>query len=618
MVVRRMAGEGAGMCGIVGAVGLAECGDTLLDALKRLEYRGYDSAGIVTHNGNGFEICRSVGKLANLAAIMRERPLAGSIGIGHTRWATHGGVSEANAHPHVASDRVVIVHNGIIENHRQLRQRLEQQGHVFASDTDSEVLAHLFVEAFDSGLSPIDATKRILAEIEGAYAFAALCSEHDDMLIVARNASPLAIGLGEDASFIGSDAIALAHLTRRVIYLKDHDFALVRADGASVFNADGLPVNREEVIVAASPGLVDKGGYRHYMEKEIHEQPDAIAHSLAAMTGGDGRIAAPMTGDELRKIDGIVMLAAGTSHYASQVARYWIESLAKVPVACEIASEYRYRKPVTSNVSTAIAISQSGESLDTLMAMRYAGAKGLQTIGLVNVPGSTIAREADAVMPTRAGPEIGVASTKAFTAQLTVLISFAVALAEAKGEISPKRADEIHAEIQALPGLVGRALTAFDQIRPIAHELAGARSALFLGRDVLYPLALEGALKLKELSYIHAEGFASGEMKHGPIALIEEGLPVIAMLAADEVMGKAASNLREASARGARIILLTEESASSEVDFAQNVITVPAVDPLLAPILLAVPAQILAYLTAVEKGTDVDQPRNLAKSVTVE
>ena len=606
------------MCGIVGAVGLVNCGDTLLDALRRLEYRGYDSAGIVTHNGSGFEITRSVGKLASLDSLIRKKPLGGDIGIGHTRWATHGGVSEANAHPHIAAERVVIVHNGIIENHRQLRARLEQAGHLFSSDTDSEVLAHLFVEAFDAGLSPIEATKSVLAAIEGAYAFAAIVRDHSDMLIVARNASPLAIGLGDDASFIGSDAIALAHLTRRVVYLKDNDFAFVTAEGAAVFDADGVPVNREEVIVAASQGLVDKGGYRHYMEKEIHEQPDAIAHSLAAMTGTDGRIAAPMSRDQLRDINGIVMLAAGTSHYASLVARYWIEGLARVPVTCEIASEYRYRKPVTRSFSTAIAISQSGESLDTLMAMRHAAENDLQTVGLVNVPGSTIAREADAVMPTRAGPEIGVASTKAFTAQLTVLISFAVALAEAKGTITAQRADDIQAQIQALPGLVGQALTSFDAIRPIAHDLVGARSALFLGRDVLFPLALEGALKLKELSYIHAEGFAAGEMKHGPIALIEDGLPVVAMLAADEVLGKAASNLREASARGGQIILLTEEKAVAEVDFASNVITVPDVDPLLAPILLAVPAQILAYLTAVEKGTDVDQPRNLAKSVTVE
>jgi glucosamine--fructose-6-phosphate aminotransferase (isomerizing) len=606
------------MCGIVGAVGLSDCGDTLLDALKRLEYRGYDSAGIVTHNGTEFEMKRSVGKLANLDKMLRKTPLNGNIGIGHTRWATHGGVTKANAHPHIASDRVVIVHNGIIENHRQLRQRLEKAGYSFQSDTDSEVLAHLFVEAFDKGLTPSEATQSVLADIEGAYAFAALVHDHDDMLIVARNASPLAIGIGDGASFIGSDAIALAHLTRRVIYLKDYDFAFVTADNTQVFNAAGTPVNREEVIVAASQGLVDKGGYRHFMEKEIHEQPDAIAYSLAGMIGEDGRIAAPMFGGNLKDITGIVLLAAGTSHYASMVARYWIEGLARVPVTCEIASEYRYRKPVTSSFSTAIAISQSGESLDTLMAMRHASENDLATIGLINVAGSTIAREADIVMPTRAGPEIGVASTKAFTAQLTVLICFAVALAEAKGTIGPERADEIHQQLQALPGLVGKALNLFDDIRPIAHDLSTSRSALFLGRDVLFPLALEGALKLKELSYIHAEGFASGEMKHGPIALIEDGLSVVAMLAADDVTGKAASNLREAKARGGRIILLTDERAASEADFADSIITVPAVDPLLSPLLLAIPAQILAYLTAVEKGTDVDQPRNLAKSVTVE
>ena len=606
------------MCGIVGAVGHDGCGSILLDALKRLEYRGYDSSGIVTMHDGQMSLRRAVGKLVNLDATLAAQPLAGAIGIGHTRWATHGGVSEDNAHPHVAGDRVAIVHNGIIENHRAIRSRLEGAGHKFASDTDSEVLAHLFVEAFDAGLDAVAATRQILAEIDGAYAFAAMATDYPDQLIVARNASPLAVGIGETACYIGSDAIALAHLTRKVIYLKDHDFAVIAANNVAVYQADGTPANRETVIVAASPGIVDKGGYRHFMEKEIHEQPDAIAHSLAAMTGTNGQLTATMNEDDLRAISGIVMLAAGTSHYATQIARYWIETLAKVPVVCEVASEYRYRNPVTSAFSTALAISQSGESLDTLMAMRHAASCGLHTIGLVNVPGSTIARESDFVLPTRAGPEIGVASTKAFTAQLTVLLSFAVALAKAKGVINAARARHIHDQIQTLPGLVGRALGLFDHIRPIAHSLSQAKSALYLGRGTLYPLALEGALKLKELSYIHAEGFASGEMKHGPIALIEDDLPVVALLAADEVMAKASSNLREAAARGGRIILITEERAVTEVDFADAVITVPNVDPLLAPILLAVPAQILAYLTAVEKGTDVDQPRNLAKSVTVE
>ena len=606
------------MCGIVGVVGLEDCSETILDSLRRLEYRGYDSSGIVTHVEGGFAMNRAVGKLRNLSERMRDAPLSGCSGLGHTRWATHGGVSERNAHPHVAGDKVAIVHNGIIENHVSLRRDLEGKGHSFASETDSEVLAHLFLDAFDSGLNPQQAGEHVLSRIEGTYALAAMHVDHPDMMIVARNASPLAIGLGEDACFIGSDAMALSHLTRNVIYLKDNDFAVIRPDGAEVFDADGTPVNREVVIVAASQGVVDKGGYRHFMEKEIHEQPDAIAHTLAAMTGPDGKLSTPLPREELAAVDGIVMLAAGTSHYAAMVARYWIESLARVPVSCEIASEYRYRKPVTGAFSCAVAISQSGESLDTLMAMRHAGEAGLRTIGLVNVPGSTIAREADLVMPTRAGPEIGVASTKAFTAQLTALISFAVALAEARGEIDEARRDEIHAAIQRLPSMIGRTLGLFDEIRPLAHSLTAARSALYLGRDVLFPVALEGALKLKELSYIHAEGFASGEMKHGPIALIEEGLPVVALLAADEVMGKAASNLQEASARGGRIILITEERAASAVDFAETVITVPNVDPLLAPVLLTVPVQILAYLTAFEKGTDVDQPRNLAKSVTVE
>ncbi len=606
------------MCGIVGVVGLQDCAETLLDSLKRLEYRGYDSSGIVTRAADGFVMNRAVGKLSELSATMRDRPLAGHSGLGHTRWATHGGVSERNAHPHIADNRVAIVHNGIIENHAALRDELRAAGHEFASETDSEVLAHLFLAAFDQGMSPQEAGAGVLSQIEGTFALAAMHVDHPDMMIVARNASPLAIGLGDGASFVGSDAVALAPLTRNVIYLKDNDFAVVTPDSAQIFDAAGVPVNREVVIVAASQGMVDKGGYRHFMEKEIHEQPDAIAHTLAAMTGADGTLSTPLSRDDLQAIDGIVMLAAGTSHYAAMVARYWIEALARVPVSCEIASEYRYRKPVTGAFTTAIAISQSGESLDTLMAMRHAGEAGLRTVGLVNVPESTIAREANLVMPTRAGPEIGVASTKAFTAQLTALICFAAALAEARGSIDAGRRDEIHEHIRGLPSIIGRTLGLFDDIRPLAHSLTTARSALYLGRDVLFPVAMEGALKLKELSYIHAEGFASGEMKHGPIALIEEGLPVIALLAADEVMGKAASNLQEASARGARIILVTEERAASTVDFADQVITVPNIDPLLAPLLLTVPVQILAYLTAFEKGTDVDQPRNLAKSVTVE
>ena len=606
------------MCGIVGVVGLEACSETILDSLKRLEYRGYDSSGIVTQSGGAFQMNRAVGKLRNLSEVMREAPLDGQSGLGHTRWATHGGVSERNAHPHMAGDKVVIVHNGIIENHVALRAELEAKGHSFSSETDSEVLAHLFLEAFNNGLSPQQAGKQVMARIEGTFALAAMHADHPDMMIVARNASPLAVGLGEGASFIGSDAVALSHLTRDVIYLKDNDYAVIRPEGAEVFDAEGTPVNREVVIVAASQGVVDKGGYRHFMEKEIHEQPDAIAHTLAAMTGPDGKLSTPLAREDLAAIDGIVMLAAGTSHYAAMVARYWIESLARVPVSCEIASEYRYRKPVTGAFSCAVAISQSGESLDTLMAMRHAGEAGLRTIGLVNVPGSTIAREADMVMPTRAGPEIGVASTKAFTAQLTALISFAVALAEAKGQISVERRDEIHAAIQGLPSMVGRTLGLFDDIRPLAHSLTAARSALYLGRDVLFPVALEGALKLKELSYIHAEGFASGEMKHGPIALIDEAMPVVFIATQDEVYEKVVSNIQEVKARGGQILAVVTEGDTKVRALADHILEIPKVDDALAPLLTVIPMQLLSYHIALMRGCNVDQPRNLAKSVTVE
>jgi glucosamine--fructose-6-phosphate aminotransferase (isomerizing) len=606
------------MCGIVGAIGSGNCSSLLLDCLKRLEYRGYDSSGIVTHNNDAFNLRRSVGKIVNLEKVLVEAPLTGAIGLGHTRWATHGGISESNAHPHIASNRVAIVHNGIIENYKKIRERLEPGGYEFLSDTDSEVLAHLFLEAFDAGLSPDQATRKVISEIEGAYAFGAISIDFPNLIIVARNASPLAIGLGDHGSYIGSDATALAHITRKVIYLKDLDYALIKADEVQVFGSDGIQVKRETVIVSASPGLINKGGYRHFMEKEIHEQPASIANTIAAMTGIDGRNSVGMSKEALKNISGIVMLAAGTSHISSLVARYWIEKIAKIPVTCELASEYHYREPVTNGLNTVLAISQSGESLDTLKAMNYAAKKNLSTIALVNVADSTIAREAGAVFLTKAGPEIGVASTKAFTAQLTVLISFAIALGEAKNEITLDYSDQLQQKIRLLPGLVGKALDCFDTIKPIACELKSFSSALFLARGSLFPIALEGALKLKELSYIHAEGFAAGEMKHGPIALIEDGLPIIALIANDNLMEKVINNLKEASARGGRIILIADERAANAIDFAAEIVTVPTVDPLLAPILLTIPVQILAYLTALDKGTDVDQPRNLAKSVTVE
>lgn len=619
------------MCGIVGYIGPENGSKILLEALRRLEYRGYDSSGIACispDKPNRIDLRRKIGKLAALEDHMAQHPLQGHIGIGHTRWATHGGVTEANAHPHLAAERVAIVHNGIIENYKALRARLISDGHTFKSDTDSEVLAHLFVDAFDAGLTPAAAMAKILSEIEGAYALAVLSTDYPDTIIVARNASPLAIGLGQVGMgqvglgqaciYVASDAMAMAHLTQQVIYLKDNDYAVLTADGYQIYDGNGALANREVVAVAANPVMVDKAGYRHFMEKEIHEQPEAIAHTLAAMTDTQGRLCAGLTPDELQAISSLTLLAAGTSFYAGQIGRYWIEKLSGVPVSCEVASEYRYRHPAVLSGATAIAISQSGESLDTLMAMRHAAEQGMQTIGIVNVAQSTIAREADGVMPTRAGPEIGVASTKAFTAQLTVLLALAIALGRAKGRLSEAEAEDMHQLMMQLPRAVGAAIGSFAAIRPIAHELSKASSCLFMGRGTLFPLAMEGALKLKELSYIHAEGFASGEMKHGPIALIEDGLPVVSLLSGDALSVKAASNLQEAAARGADIILIGTKAAVADVDFATKRIIIADCDPLIAPIILAIPAQILAYLTALEKGTDVDQPRNLAKSVTVE
>ncbi len=606
------------MCGIVGHVGTGNSAEILIDGLRRLEYRGYDSSGIALLHDNDLFVEKAVGKLKNLIEKISGQALSGSIGIGHTRWATHGGVTHSNAHPHIASERVVVVHNGIIENYRELRDDLASKGHEFISDTDSEVISHLVVEMLKKHKTPSAVLKAVLEVLDGAYALAIIVKDFDDCILVARNASPLAIGIGEEACFVASDAMAMSEQTRRVIYLKDHDYAIIRQDGAEIYDGNHERANREEVIVAASPGIVSKGGYRHFMEKEIHEQPDAITHTLSAMTDEQGKLTAGLSDEELQSMTGIVLLAAGTSNYAGQVARYWIERLAGVPVNVEVASEYRYRQPASSHLSHAVAISQSGESLDTLMALRYASEQGLKTIGLVNVEHSTIAREADAILPTRAGPEIGVASTKAFIAQLTALLAFAVALGRAKGTLSDDKATALHEQMKSLPSMVGKTLSLFEELRPVAHDLARVSSCLFLGRDSLFPIALEGALKLKELSYIHAEGFAAGEMKHGPIALIEDGLPVISLLGADALAPKVISNLKEAQARGAKIILIAADSVSDDVDFASHICRLPDCNEYLMPFILTIPMQILAYLTASEKGTDVDQPRNLAKSVTVE
>ena len=606
------------MCGIVGYIGDGQAADIILDALKRLEYRGYDSSGIATLEQNALHLTRAVGKLNHLEAALQAKPQAGQIGIGHTRWATHGGVTEANAHPHVAGNKVAIVHNGIIENYAELKTELLAKGHEFSSQTDSEVLAHLFLDALGQGLTGSAAMQAVLAKIKGAFALAVMLQEAPDQLFVARNASPLAIGIEDGLICVASDATAMAHLTRNVIYLKDGDYAALGVDDVQIYDRDGQRANREVIRTTASPALIDKGGFRHFMEKEIHEQPEAIAHTISAMTGADGTLRTGLSEADLSDIQHLVILAAGTSNYAGQIGRYWLEGLAGMPVSVETASEYRYRAPAHLAGGAVIAISQSGESLDTLMALRHAREKGMKVIAIVNVPESSIAREADVILPTRAGPEIGVASTKAFTAQLTVLFALAVDFGRAKARLSAEDVTELQQKLLSVPGAVGTAIASFGQVQPVAQHLKKTPSCLFLGRGRLYPLALEAALKLKELSYIHAEGFAAGEMKHGPIALIEDELPVICLLDEDTLSAKTISNLKEAEARGATIILVATQTIAKQVDFASFKVVIEDCDPLLAPIILAVPAQILAYQTALEKGTDVDQPRNLAKSVTVE
>ena len=606
------------MCGIVGYIGDGQAADIILDALKRLEYRGYDSSGIATLEQNALHLTRAVGKLSHLEAALQSKPQAGQIGIGHTRWATHGGVTEANAHPHVAGNKVAIVHNGIIENYAELKAELQAKGHEFSSQTDSEVLAHLFLDALGQGQTGSAAMQAVLAKIKGAFALAVMLQEAPDQLFVARNASPLAIGIEDGLICVASDAMAMAHLTRNVIYLKDGDYAALGVDDVQIYDRDGQRANREVIRTTASPALIDKGGFRHFMEKEIHEQPEAIAHTISAMTAADGALRTGLSEADLSDIQHLVILAAGTSNYAGQIGRYWLEDLAGIPVSVETASEYRYRAPAHLAGGAVIALSQSGESLDTLMALRHAREKGMKVIAIVNVPESSIAREADVILPTRAGPEIGVASTKAFTAQLTVLFALAVDFGRAKARLSAEDVAELQQKLLAVPGAVGTAIASFEQVQPVAQHLKKTPSCLFLGRGRLYPLALEAALKLKELSYIHAEGFAAGEMKHGPIALIEDELPVICLLDEDTLSAKTISNLKEAEARGATIILIATQTIAKQVDFASFKVVIEDCDPLLAPIILAVPAQILAYQTAFEKGTDVDQPRNLAKSVTVE
>jgi len=608
------------MCGIVGILGTGPVADQLVDSLKRLEYRGYDSAGVATLEGGRLERRRAEGKLKNLEARLKAAPLGGHLGIGHTRWATHGKPTENNAHPH-AGDNVAVVHNGIIENFRELRLQLEAQGAKFSSETDTEVVAHLVDGYIAKGLSPVDAVKASLPQLRGAFALAFVFRNHDDLMIGARKGSPLAIGFGDGEMYLGSDAIALAPFTDTISYLEDGDWVVLNRKGAVVYNEQGAKVRREVLKSGASSFLVDKANYRHFMAKEIHEQPEVVGHTLARYVDmASERVALPTKLPfDFRDIQRVTIAACGTASYAGFVAKYWFERLARLPVEVDIASEFRYREAPMRKGDLAIFISQSGETADTLAALRYAREQGQHTLSVVNVPTSTIARESETVLPTLAGPEIGVASTKAFTCQLMVLASIAVAAGKARGELSD--ADEaklVHGLVE-VPRLMAAALRTEPQIEKLARDIAKRQDVLYLGRGTSYPLALEGALKLKEISYIHAEGYAAGELKHGPIALIDENMPVVVIAPYDRVFEKTVSNMQEVAARGGKIILMTDAKGAEEATVESLVtIVLPDMASAFTPMVYAIPVQLLAYHTAVIMGTDVDQPRNLAKSVTVE
>ncbi|CAN5525070.1 glutamine--fructose-6-phosphate transaminase (isomerizing) [soil metagenome] len=608
------------MCGIVGILGHGPVAEQIVDSLKRLEYRGYDSAGVATLEGEHLDRRRAEGKLKNLEALIARSPLSGHIGIGHTRWATHGKPTQANAHPH-AAEGVAVVHNGIIENFRELRIQLEAQGAEFASETDTEVVAHLVNSYIRNGASPHEAVKASLPQLRGAFALAFLFEGHPNLMIGARKGSPLAIGYGSGEMYLGSDAIALAPFTDDISYLEDGDWVVLNRAGAVVHNEHGVVVHRDVMKSGASSFMVDKANYRHFMAKEIHEQPEVVGHTLARYVDmASERVSLPTALPfDFKDIQRISITACGTASYAGYIAKYWFERLARVPVELDVASEFRYREAPVRKGDLAIFISQSGETADTLAALRYAREQGMHTLSVVNVPTSTIARESETVMPTLAGPEIGVASTKAFTCQLMVLAALAVAAGKARGELSD--ADEaklVHGLVE-IPRLMAEALTTEPLIEKLARDIAKCQDVLYLGRGTSYPLALEGALKLKEISYIHAEGYAAGELKHGPIALIDENMPVVVIAPFDRVFEKTVSNLQEVAARGGKIILMTDARGAEEATIESLVtIVMPDMAATFTPMVYAIPVQLLAYHTAVIMGTDVDQPRNLAKSVTVE
>jgi glucosamine--fructose-6-phosphate aminotransferase (isomerizing) len=606
------------MCGIVGVLGRHEAAPILVEALKRLEYRGYDSAGIATVNDGRLDRRRAVGKLVNLQDLLVHDPLAGKAGIGHTRWATHGAPSVGNAHPHRAGP-VAVVHNGIIENYAELRTELVGQGYACETETDTETVVMLARSYIDRQMSPREAAMRTLDRLRGAFALAFLFDGEDDLMIVARQGSPLAVGHGEGEMFVGSDAIALAPMTDRITYLEEGDRAVITRDGAKIFDASGQPVDRPVRTVQIDATRLEKGGHRHWMAKEIAEQPSVLADALAHYLPPDAAEVQLGAADPgFAGIDRIVMIACGTAFYACQTAKYWFEALARIPVEVDIASEFRYREPPVPANTLAIFVSQSGETADTLAALRYAADKA-RILSVVNVAESSIARESDIALPILAGAEIGVASTKAFTCQLMVLALLAVKAAQDRGTVAPDRAAGLLADLRRMPGLLAQALTAEPELSDVAHQLAEARDILFLGRGPMFPLAMEGALKLKEISYIHAEGYASGELKHGPIALVDQSVPVIVMAPRDALFDKTVSNMQEVMARNGRVVLIADAQGLAEAgDGVWAKVQMPEVPPLFAPLLYAVPAQLLAYHTAIAKGTDVDQPRNLAKSVTVE
>src|SRR3954454_2157877 len=607
------------MCGIVGIVGQSDVAQRLFDGLKRLEYRGYDSAGICTIDHGKLERRRAEGKLDNLARQLAEHPLHGTTGIAHTRWATHGAPTVGNAHPHIVG-RIALVHNGIIENFKPLRDELIAEGRKFESETDTEVVCHLVAREVERGASPQDAVASVLPRLVGAFAIAFLFRDHPDLIIGARMGAPLTVGYGDGENYLGSDALAVAPWTQRIAYLDEGDWAVVRRDRIEIFDRDNAPVEREIVQSGASSAPIEKGNFAHYMQKEIFEQPIVVAQTLQSYVRPfEGEVALP-TGDlDLASVNRVTIVACGTSYYAGLVAKYWIEQFARVPVDIDVASEFRYRDPILEPGGLALFISQSGETADTLAALRHARAEKQRIAVVVNVPTSSMAREADLLLPTHAGPEIGVASTKAFTCQLAVLAALAANLALAKGRVSRDEEKAIVAHLQEAPAALNQALGHDDDIAAMAHLIVPARDVLYLGRGPDYPMALEGALQLKEISYIHAEGYAAGEMKHGPIALIDDNVPVIVVAPPDGLFEKTLSNIEEVCARGGKVVMISDAAGIARLGGRCAFgIAVPQCAPFVAPLLYTIPVQLLAYHTAVLKGTDVDQPRNLAKSVTVE